>query len=382
MVLFVPGEVYPGETRVAVTPEGVSKLVKLGLRVVVESRLADPCRFDDATYREQGAEVSDARAEMLAEADVILRVRRPPQEEVALMKPGAVHVSFLDPFTNPELVAALAEHHVTALSMEMIPRTAFAQKLDALSSQANLAGYVAVVTAAARLNKIFPMMMTAAGTLTPARVFVIGVGVAGLQAIATAKRLGARVEAFDTRPSVAEQVQSLGARFVRIDVGETGETAQGYAKALTPEQLERQREGMARICAQSDVVITAAQVFGKRAPMLITRDMIAGMRPGSVIVDCAVESGGNVECVAPDEEVEIDGVRVVGLANLAGRVCVDASLMYSANVVNLVEVMWDGTAQAWRLDHEIVRACTVTRDGAVVNEAVQAALPVAGGAAK
>jgi len=378
MVVFVPVEVESGESRVAVTPEGVAKLVKLGLRVVVESRLAGPCRFADAVYREQGAELALGRPEMLAEADMVLRVRRPPLEEVALLKPGAVHVSFLDPFNNPELVEALAEHRVTAISMEMIPRTAFAQKMDALSSQANLAGYVAVVTAAARLNKVFPMMMTAAGTLAPARVFVIGVGVAGLQAIATAKRLGARVEAFDTRPSVAEQVQSLGARFVHIDIGETGETAQGYAKTLTPEQLERQREGMARACAQSDVVITAAQVFGKRAPVLITREMIGRMRPGSVIVDCAVESGGNVEGMTPNEEVEIDGVRVVGLANLPGRVCVDASLMYSSNIVNLVELMWDVSGRAWRLDHELVRACTVTRGGEVVNEAVREGMATAG----
>jgi NAD(P) transhydrogenase subunit alpha len=244
--------------------------------------------------------------------------------------------------------------------------------MDALSSQANLAGYVAVILAAERLKKIFPMMMTPAGTIAPARVFVIGVGVAGLQAIATAKRLGARVEAFDTRPVVEEQVKSLGARFVKIDLGETGQTKDGYAKALTDEQLGKQREGMAKVCASSEVVITTAQLFGRKAPLIVTAEMVRGMQKGSVIVDLAVESGGNVAGSEVDKEMDLDGVLIIGLGNLPGRVCVHASQMFSSNLYNFVDEFWKADAKQFQLnfEDEIIRGGVITHQGKIVNEMI------------
>jgi NAD(P) transhydrogenase subunit alpha len=256
--------------------------------------------------------------------------------------------------------------------MEMIPRITRAQKMDVLSSQANLAGYVAVILAAERLDKILPMMMTPAGTISPARVFIIGVGVAGLQAIATAKRLGARVEAFDTRPVVEEQVKSLGARFVKIDLGETGQTKDGYAKALTEEQLQKQREGMAKVCALSDIVITTAQLFGRKAPVIVTENMVRGMSKGSVIVDLAVEGGGNVAGSQIDKEIDVDGVRIIGLGNLPGRVTVHASQMFSSNLYNLVEELWNAEEKRFDLkfEDEIVKGCVITHQGEIVNEMI------------
>ena len=295
-------------------------------------------------------------------------------EEISLLKKGSIHISFLDPFNEKALVQALAQNQISAFSMEMVPRTTRAQKMDALSSQANLAGYVSVILAAERLPKIFPMLMTPAGTIAPARVFIIGAGVAGLQAIATAKRLGARVEAFDTRAVVKEQVQSLGAKFVEIDLGETGQTAQGYAKALTGEQLEKQRQGQASVCAQSDVIITTAQLFGRRAPVVLTNAIIAQMKPGTIIVDMAVESGGNVEGSKLNEEVVTsNGVRILGMGNLPGRVAVHASQMYSANLHNLLEEYWEKDSKAFKinLEDEIIKGALITHQGQVVNEMVK-----------
>ncbi|HNT89812.1 MAG TPA: NAD(P) transhydrogenase subunit alpha, partial [Candidatus Hydrogenedentes bacterium] len=328
-------------------------------------RVGATCGYADSAYQDAGATVSDARAELLGRADVILRLNEPAAGEVGQIKRGAVHISYLDPFNKPELLDEFMRCGVSAIAMEMIPRTTLAQKMDALSSQANLAGYVAVVLAASRLPMVLPMMMTPAGTLKPSRVFIIGCGVAGLQAIATAKRLGARVEAFDTRPVVEEQVQSLGAKFVKIDLGETGQTKDGYALELTPEQKQKQIEGMAKVIAQSDVLITTAQVFGRKAPVIVTEAMVRSMRPGSVVVDCAVDTGGNVECVKAGEEVEVAGVRVLGFRNLPGRVPVHASQMYAANVANLVEHFWDKEAKVLKLDleDEIMRGCLVVHEG-------------------
>ena len=302
-----------------------------------------------------------------------LRLRKPSPESLDLLHEGCIHVSYLDPFNEPALVRKLQEKKITGISMEMIPRTTIAQKMDALSSQANIAGYYAVVLAAERIDKVFPMMMTPAGTLSPCRVFVIGVGVAGLQAIATAKRLGARVEAFDTRPVVEEQVQSLGAKFIKVDLGETGQTKQGYARELTPEQLAKQREAMARHCAQADVVITTAQLFGRPAPRIVTRDMIERMRPGSLLVDLAVESGGNVEGSEADKEVDVNGVRILGISNMPGRVAAHASEMYSSNVRNLVSHFWDKEKKAFNLDleDEILQGCVITHAGEIRNETIR-----------
>ena len=375
MRVFVPKELYPGEPRIPLLPEGVQRLVKLGADVHVEQGLGATIHIADAAYETAGARVVSDRAAELRDGDLILRLRKPPLDEIAALKRGAIHVSYLDPFNEHALIDALLAQHVSAISMEMIPRSTLAQKMDALSSQANLAGYVAVLLGAARLNRILPMMMTPAGTLTPARVFIIGAGVAGLQAIATAKRLGARVDAFDTRPVVEEQVQSLGGKFVKIDLGETGQTKDGYAKELTPEQLALQREGMAKVCGQSDLVITTAQLFGRPAPRLITRDMIERMKPGSVVVDMAVETGGNVEGSVVDQDVDVNGVTILGVSNLPGKVPVHASQMYSANLVNLLEHFWDKEAKAFTLalDDEIVKGCLVVHDGAIQNEMIKTA---------
>jgi NAD(P) transhydrogenase subunit alpha len=329
--------------------------------------------FPDAAYQEAGARIARNREPLLGDADIVLRVRKPSVEDVRLLKAGSLHVSFLDPFNDRNLVRQLAERRITAVSMEMIPRSTRAQKMDALSSQANLSGYVTVILAAYHCPKMLPMMMTPAGTIAPARVFIIGAGVAGLQAIATAKRLGARVEAFDTRPVVAEQVQSLGAKFVQIDLGDTGQTDQGYAKELTAEQLEKQREGQKKIIAQSDIVITTAQVFGRPAPKIVSADMVRAMQPGSVIVDMAVESGGNVEGSQLDEIIDVNGVKIIGQGNLPSEVARNASDMYSSNLFNLIDEFWDAEAKQLDLDpdDEIVRSCVITRDGAVVNETIK-----------
>jgi len=369
MQIGVPKETHPGETRVALIPASVERLVKKEAKVVIESGLGSSIGIRDEEYTKAGAQVASDRKALLSSSDIVLRLRKPPKEEISLLKKNSIHISFLDPFNEAELVQQFAQNNINAISVEMIPRTTRAQKMDALSSQANLAGYVTVILAAERLDKIFPMLMTPAGTITPARVFVIGAGVAGLQAIATAKRLGARVEAFDTRPVVAEQVQSLGAKFVKIDIGETGQTKDGYAKALTPEQLELQRQGMAKICALSDVVITTAQLFGRKAPIVITKDMVAQMKPGSIIVDMAVESGGNVEGSKPNEEVNVNGVRIIGLGNLPGHVAVHASQMYSSNLHNLIEEYWDKETKEFKLnlEDEIIKGCLITHNGSIVN---------------
>lgn len=373
MLIGVAKETWPGEVRSALVPANATKLIKGGFSIAMESGAGGAAGFTDEQFTEAGVSILSSRAEVLAAADIFLAVRKPDTEEVAQLKSGAISVSFLDPYNEKALIEALAAKGVTSISMEMIPRSTRAQKMDALSSQANLAGYVTVVQAAFHSPKIMPMMMTPAGTIAPARVFVIGAGVAGLQAIATAKRLGARVEAFDTRPVVAEQVQSLGAKFVEIDLGEVGQTEQGYAEELTAEQVELQREGQKAVIAQSDVVITTAQLFGRAAPVIVGRDMVEAMKPGSVVVDMAVESGGNVEGSVLNEVVDINGVKVIGQGNLPGEVARNASEMYSNNLVNLLQEFWDEESKTLTLDPEddIVRSCVITRDGAVVNETIK-----------
>ena len=373
MRLVIPKESLSGERRTSATPETVKKMIRLGAEVAIESGAGAAVGFSDDIYAELGAEIVSDRAALMSSADMVLRLRKPELDEVAMLKSGCIHVSYLDPFNERELITALAKQGVTAVSMEMIPRSTRSQKMDALSSQANLAGYVAVMLAAARLPRIFPMLMTPAGTLKPAKVFIIGAGVAGLQAIATAKRLGARVTAFDTRPVVAEQVESLGGKFLEIDLGETGQTADGYARELTPEQVEMQRQAQKSVIAESDVVITTAQVFGRKPPVLVTKDMVEGMAPGSVIVDMAAETGGNVEGSVPDETVTVNGVTIVGTANLANEVARDASQMYASNLFNLVEDTWDTEAKEFVLDMEndILPGCVITHGGEVVHPTIK-----------
>jgi NAD(P) transhydrogenase subunit alpha len=371
MIAGVPKETATGETRVAVTPATTGRLRKLGLEVVVENGAGLAAGFTDESYAVAGARLTAERGGLLSSAGLVLRVRRCPDDEVGLLAGSAVHASFLDPFAEKPLLAAMAARGLSTISMEMVPRSTRAQKMDALTSQANLGGYVAVLLGATRMNKILPMMSTAAGTLLAGKVFVIGAGVAGLQAIATARRLGARVEAFDTRPVVAEQVRSLGAKFVEIDLGgETGQTEQGYARELTPEQLARQREGMKACCAAADLVITTAQVFGRPAPRIVTHDMVAAMRPGSVIVDMAVESGGNVDGSVAGRTEDIGGVLVVGETNLPGRVAQHASQVYAMNLFSLVEEFWDKESKTLRLDpsDDILASCLLTHAGEVRDE--------------
>ncbi len=373
MLIGVPRESADGELRVACTPTTAKKLTGMGLEVVVESGAGMASAFPDEAYVAAGASI-DPMGDQAFGADIVLRVRRPSPEEVARLSEGAIHLGFLDPFKERKALRSLADRGITVVSMEMIPRSTRAQKMDALSSQASLAGYVTVIQASFHSPKIFPMMMTPAGTIPPARVFVIGAGVAGLQAIATAKRLGARVEAFDTRPTVAEQVRSLGARFVEIDIGEVGETEQGYAKALTPEQIEMQQEGMKKVIAGSDVVITTAQVFGRPAPRIVSREMVEAMQPGSVVVDMAVESGGNVEGSVLNRTVDVGGVAILGQGNLPSAVAQNASEMYAANLMHFIDEFWDAEGGSLRLDPEddIVVSAVVVRDGSLLGAASDA----------
>jgi NAD(P) transhydrogenase subunit alpha len=373
MNIALPKEVHPDETRVALIPEHIAKLAEMGAHITVETGIGQKLNFSDEDYVKAGAALEADRSSLLQTADMVLRIRKPAMEEIDLLKEESTYVSLLDPFNERQLIEALMKKRITSISMEMIPRITRAQKMDVLSSQANLAGYVAVIIAAERLDKILPMMMTPAGTIAPARVFVIGVGIAGLQAIATAKRLGARVDAFDTRPVVEEQVKSLGARFVKIDLGETGQTKDGYAKALTEEQLQKQRAGMAKVCAAADVVITTAQVFGKKAPLIVTEDMVAGMSKGSVLVDLAVETGGNVAGSQANQEVDVGGVRIIGLANLPGEVAINASQMFSSNLFALVAEFWNEEEKRFVLDaeDEIIQGCVITHQGEILNEMIR-----------
>ena len=386
MRLYVPKETDEKETRAAMTPESARKLVGLGLEVAFEPGLGKSADFTDAMYEEAGAKPAD-RAAGVSESDIVFRVTPPTPEEIAQMKKGAMYVGFLAPFhvhlgegdaptdtPSKARLDALAAAGVTGVSLEMMPRSTLAQKMDAISSQANLAGYMAVVVAAERLNKILPMMMTPAGPISPAKVFVIGIGVAGLQAIATAKRLGARVTAFDTRAEALEQAESLGAKALRIDLGETGATDQGYAKELTPEQLEKQRQEQGKVCAQSDIVITTAKLFGRKAPLLVKKDVIDSMSNGSIVVDLAAETGGNVEGVQVDQEIVTDnGVRLIGHARLENMIPRDSSGMYAANLANFVEHFWDKEEKTFKFDLEdsILQGCVLTHGGEIVHERFQ-----------
>ena len=371
MKIFFPKEAIV-EKRISITPDFLKKYIANGLQVSIEKSMGEHLGFLDDNFKELGAEIVERKKGFL-EADIICSVNKLSEEDLSEIKENSLIISFLDPFNDQELVENLRVKKISSISMELIPRTTRAQKMDALSSQANLGGYAAVLIASNILSKSFPMMMTAAGTISPSKVFVVGVGVAGLQAIATAKRLGAKVEAFDTRPVVEEQVKSLGARFVKIDIGETEETAQGYAKELSAEQINLQRAGMKKVCSSSDVIITTAQVFGRKAPVIITSDMIEDMQPGSVIVDMAVGTGGNVEGSVPDENLELNGITIVGNTNLPGEVAIHASQVYSANIFNLIDEFWDQKNSILEIttSDEILSGCLVTHKGEFVNSMVK-----------
>src|SRR3989442_397373 len=374
MRIGVVRETTPGERRVSLVPETVGRLTKSGNEVVVERGAGQASSFPDRMYIDAGATIGDAWS-----AELVLKVAKPTDDEVARLGAGTVLIAFLQPLVNHSLVRELARRRVTALSMDAIPRITRAQPMDALSSQATVAGYKAVLLAAAALPKFFPMLTTAAGAIAPAKAFVIGAGVAGLQAIATARRLGAVVEAFDTRPVVKEQVQSLGAKFLEVDLGETGEGTGGYAKELSEEAHRKEVELLAKAVKENDIVITTAAIPGRPAPKLITADMVRSMKPGSVIVDLAAETGGNCELTQAGQVIDVDGVRIDGTTNIPSTMPYHASQMYSRNVASLLGLMLakDGTLKV-DMNDDVVKGTVITKDGEVVHEATRKGVGASG----
>ncbi|MBI3782059.1 MAG: Re/Si-specific NAD(P)(+) transhydrogenase subunit alpha [Deltaproteobacteria bacterium] len=375
MKVAVPKEIVPGERRVALTPDAAAALVKGGLDVWIESHAGDGAFHYDAAYEKAGARLVASAPELNSQADVVLKVQKPGLDEVDQMREGMVLIAFLQALSSPELVQRLAARRITSFGMEQVPRISRAQKMDALSSQANIAGYKAVLIAAESLAKFFPMMMTAAGTVFAAKTLVIGAGVAGLQAIATARRLGAQVWGYDVRAAVKEQVQSLGAKFLEFDLGiSDAEDKGGYAKALSAEASRKQQEMLAEKTKDFDVVITTALVPGRAAPRLVTKETVAGMRPGSVIVDLAAEAGGNCELTQADKIVEAHGVTIHGPTNLPATMPVHASQLYARNVSELLGSFVKDGALAISLDDEVVKGACITHGGEVIHDAVKATL--------
>ncbi len=383
MILGVPKETFPGENRVALSPAVVPALVKKGFEVVIESGAGVAAAFPDSAYQEKSAKIVSARAEVFSTADVIAQVRtlganpEAGKSDLSLLRAGQMVIGMAEPLTARESMQALAQSGAAVFALELIPRITRAQSMDILSSQATIAGYKAVLIAAQELPRMFPMLMTAAGTITAAKVFIVGAGVAGLQAIATARRLGGVVQAYDVRPEVKEQINSLGAKFVEMELDASSSAGSGgYAKAMDEEFYRKQRELMTKVVAASNVVITTAAVPGKKAPVLITKEMVQGMAAGSVVVDLAAERGGNCECTRPGETVVENGVRVLGPLNLASAIPTHASEMYAKNVVNfLLNMVKDGKLEIDEQD-EIVRDTLVARGGQVTNQRVREALGI------
>jgi NAD(P) transhydrogenase subunit alpha len=375
MKLAILKERRAGETRVAATPDTVKKLKGLGLDVAVETRAGDGAHISDADYTAAGASIAPDAASALKDADIILKVRGPEANEIVAMKKGAVFAALLAPYSEKDTIQKLASTGAIAFAMEFIPRISRAQSMDVLSSQANLAGYKAVIDAAAQFGRAFPMMMTAAGTIAPARAFIMGVGVAGLQAIATARRLGAIVSATDVRPATKEQVESLGASFVAVidDEFKQAETASGYAKPMSAEYQAKQAVLVAEHIKKQDIVITTALIPGRKAPVLVTAEMIATMKPGSVIVDLAAEQGGNTPLTKADEVVNANGVTIMGYTNLPARLASDTSSLYARNLFNFVSLIVDKKTGALALnwDDEIVKGAGLTRDGEIVHPSLK-----------
>jgi NAD(P) transhydrogenase subunit alpha len=372
VIIGVAKETVAGERRVALVPDAVKTLVGDGLEVVVQSGAGEAAGFPDAMYTEKGATLESDAAALLGRADVALGVQPPSPEALGALRSGAIWIGFLKPLDELELAKSLAEKGVTSFSMELMPRITRAQSMDALSSQSTISGYRAVLLGALHLPKIFPMLVTAAGTLSPAKVLVIGAGVAGLQAIGTARRLGAVVESYDTRPAVKEQVESLGARFVvlELDTGDS-EDAGGYAKAQTEEFYQQQREQLGKRVSASDVVITTALVPGQQAPLLITEEAVRAMKPGSVVVDLAAEKGGNCALTQADEDVVVDGVTILGHTNLPAEIPSHASQMYAKNLVTFLKHLVDEGKIELDLEDEITRGALLTHEGQITNDMVK-----------
>ena len=386
MKVAIPKEILPGENRVAAVPETVDKMVKGGLEVSVESGAGRAASFPDADYEKAGAKIAGDAASLLSNADIILKIQRPlfnekaGKHEVDSMKEGAILITLLQPMTYIDVVQKLASRKITSFAMELIPRITRAQRMDVLSSMSSIAGYKAVLLAGAAFGKLIPMMTTAAGTLPPAKALILGAGVAGLQAIATAKRLGATVEAFDTRPAVKEQVKSLGAEFVELDLGhEQAEDAGGYAKELSPEFYRKEKELIHQHVKGADIVITTALIPGKKAPVLITAEMVKEMKKGSVIVDMAVEQGGNCELSKAGETVEAHGVTILGPTNLPASVPIHASQMYAKNMLNFLFHLYVNKELKLDLNDEITKGALVTHKGEVLHGGTKEALAKGGG---
>lgn len=367
-------ETFPGEKRVALVPANIPQYQKLGLDVSIEKGAGTAAGYPDSAYEAKGVKIAAAREELFSSAEIILYVRglganpEVGKSDLELMKEGQVLVGMFEPLSEPDSIKMLAEKRVTAFSMELMPRITRAQSMDTLSSMATIAGYRAVLLAAESLPRMFPMMMTAAGTIAPAHVFVVGAGVAGLQAIASARRMGAVVQAYDVRPVVKEQVESLGAKFVELNL-ETGdtETKGGYAREMGEEFLKKQREMMTRVVADNDVVITTAAIPGKKAPVLVTADMVRGMKPGSVVVDLAAERGGNCELTKAGETVIDNDVKILGPVNMPADVPYHASQMYSKNLTNFLSLLVKEGKPQLDSDDEIIRSTMITRDGKVIS---------------
>ncbi len=376
MRVGIPKETLPGERRVAAVPDTVSKMTKAGTQVVVEAGAGKEAFIDDKEFEAAGATIASSAQALLSEADVLLKVNRPTTDEIGQMKAGAILVSFLQPLASPEIIKKLAEQKITALSMEMVPRITRAQRMDALSTMSTVAGYKAVLMAANASGRFFPMLSTAAGTIRPAKAIVIGAGVAGLQAIATAKRLGAVVTAFDVRPAVGEQVKSLGAEFVALDVAyEQAEDVGGYAKELSPEFYKKEQDLIRKHSKDADVIITTALIPGKRAPILITEEMVREMKPGSVIVDMSVEQGGNCALSEMGKEAVKHGVTIIGLLNIPSAMPVHASQLYAQNVLAFLNLLSpDGKTVEIDPSDEIIKGSLITHNGEIVHPAVKKAV--------
>jgi len=380
MRIGIPKEIRPGEARAAISPDAIKKLTAMKMEVVVESGCGNGSCVTDDQYEDAGAQVAPDAASTLREADLVFKVQRPMTaeegtDEIALMKEGAILVGHLGTLSNPNSASSYNARNLTTFAMDLMPRISRAQSMDVLSSQSNLAGYKAVVDAATEHVSAFPMMMTAAGTVAPAKVFIMGVGVAGLQAIATAKRLGAVVTAYDVRPATREQVESLGGKFLIVDeeAMKDAETAGGYAKEMTEEYKQKEREVLANHVKGQDIIITTALIPGRPAPVLVTREMVESMKPGSVIVDLAVETGGNCECAERGQVAEHQGVCIIGYDNMPARLARDASNLFAKNILNFLSPHIDAESGTLNLDweDETVAETVLTRDGAVVNERIK-----------
>lgn len=370
MIVAVPKETKEFERRVALTPEVAQQLVKAGYLVRVEKEAGLTAFFSDDQYRQSGAEIVDSRKDLFSTADVVLKVNAPTIEEVGHFKKGAVLISFLYAATNPQLVEACERQGITAFSVDAIPRISRAQKMDALSSQANLAGYKAVLLGAAALGKIFPLLMTAAGTIKPSKVVIMGAGVAGLQAIATAKRLGAIVEVSDIRPETKEQVQSLGGKFIEVKGDDSVKMEGGYVKGVSEEFLQRQQALIAKHIAEADLVITTALIPGRKAPVLVTDDMVKSMRMGSVIVDMAVEQGGNCTMSEVNKTVVKNGVTIIGESNLPSLLPLNASDLYARNIATFLTHLSSKDGFKWEMDEEITKGSLIVHEGKAVHPSV------------